>query len=61
VHYTHLGGGEDGGPSLMVGNAIAQVLAVARSFGLDPEKLTRRQPAAAAPVAPATAPTDDKA
>ncbi|MFH1809051.1 MAG: hypothetical protein ABIJ09_09925 [Pseudomonadota bacterium] len=43
VHYTHLGGGDDAGPSMMIGSAIAQVLAVARSFGLDPERLSRRE------------------
>jgi flotillin len=44
LHYTQIGGGDGGGgPSTPVAQAIAQVLAVARSFGLDPAALTARR------------------
>lgn len=39
IHYTQVGSGE--GPGAPIAQAFAQVLAVARSFGLDPAALTR--------------------
>ncbi len=50
IHYTHVGQGSDAGPLGMIGGAMTQVLAVAKSFGLDPAKLmppTPEAPAAA--------------
>ncbi len=41
IHYTHLGQGTDAGPFGMIGAAMTQVLAVAKSFGLDPAKLAQ--------------------
>ena len=39
IHYTQVGSGD--GPGAPIAQAFAQVLAVARSFGLDPAALTR--------------------
>lgn len=53
IHYTQVGGGEDGGPFGLIGSAMTQVLAVAKSFGLDPARLsTPRDGAAASPAPP---------
>ena len=48
IHYTHVGQGTDAGPFGMIGSAMTQVLAVAKSFGLDPAKLAQTPPAAVA-------------
>lgn len=50
IHYTHVGQGSDAGPLGMIGGAMTQVLAVAKSFGLDPAKLVPPDPPAAAPT-----------
>lgn len=52
IHYTQLGQGPDGGPFAMIGTAMAQVLAIAKSFGLDPTRLGEP----AAPPTPAPTP-----
>ena len=57
IHYTQLGTGADGGPLNMIGGAMAQVLAVAKSFGLDPARLANPNPPAP-PQTPPTAPAD---
>lgn len=58
IHYTHLGQGTDAGPFGMIGQAMGQVLAVAKGFGLDPAKLSAR---AADPAAdPAASPLPQK-
>jgi regulator of protease activity HflC (stomatin/prohibitin superfamily) len=46
INYTQLSGAQGSGPLDLVGGAIAQLLTVARSFGLDPARLG--QPIAAA-------------
>ena len=51
IHYTQLGTSADGGPLNLIGSAMAQVLTVAKGFGLDPARLG--QPAPADPVTPA--------
>jgi hypothetical protein len=38
MHVTHIGTGGDGGPLAAVPQAVGQVLALARSFGLEPPK-----------------------
>ncbi|HVV86034.1 MAG TPA: hypothetical protein VHE35_23400, partial [Kofleriaceae bacterium] len=43
IHYTQLGG-VDGGPAHPIASAFAQLLAIARSFGLDPASLASRRP-----------------
>jgi regulator of protease activity HflC (stomatin/prohibitin superfamily) len=44
IHYTQVAGGAEGGPLDLVGGAIAQVLTVAKSFGLDPARLGQPAP-----------------
>jgi flotillin len=59
IHYTHVGAGADGGPFGMIGGAMTQVLAVAKSFGLDPAKLMPQDAASVVtPAAPTTAHED---
>jgi flotillin len=59
IHYTQVGNGSDGGPMGMIGSAMAQVLAVAKSFGLDPARLGNPPPPAPQPSpVPADAPAE---
>lgn len=59
IHYTHVGAGADSGPFAMIGGAMTQVLAVAKSFGLDPAKLMPQDAAnVVTPAAPAAAHED---
>src|SRR5262249_39425747 len=45
IHYTHLGNGQgEAGPLNLVSSALGQVLAVARSFRLDPSRLQATPP-----------------
>lgn len=44
INYTQLSGGEDGGPLNLVGQAIGQVMTVAKTFGLDPARLSQAPP-----------------
>jgi hypothetical protein len=48
INYTQVHSGDGGGPLDLVGGAIAQVLTVAKSFGLDPAQLMQT-PAKAPP------------
>jgi regulator of protease activity HflC (stomatin/prohibitin superfamily) len=57
IHYTQLGQGADGGPFAMIGGAMAQVLAIAKSFGLDPARLAENN----APPSPPPADKDKEA
>lgn len=50
IHYTHLGQGPDGGPLALVGNAMAQVLTVAKGFGLDLARLSDPVPPTPGPA-----------
>jgi hypothetical protein len=35
MHYTHIGAGAEGGPLAAVPQAVGQILALARSLGLE--------------------------
>lgn len=58
VNYTQLGSGEGGGPLAMIGSGMAQVLAVAKSFGLDPARLGQPPAPTPPPSTPPTPPSD---
>jgi len=57
IHYTQLGNGADGGPLGMIGTAMTQVLSIAKSFGLDPARLSN--PGPQPPPAPQPTPEPD--
>lgn len=52
INYTQLAGGDEGGPLNLVGQAIGQVLSVAKTFGLDPTRLSQPPSPAAPPAQP---------
>ncbi len=58
INYTQLSGADGSGPLDLVGGAIAQVLTVAKTFGLDPARLmpTPPTPPPTPPAAPKAGP-----